>query len=226
MPDLDHHTTPSGGWTFTQPQTGWTMPTPVAWTFSQAVQNIIKHRRANPAIVVRYKLATDVGTVSNELDLYTRLRLGIPAAPTPSPKTQPRFASPQAVGGGAVAAVKNLAAGSALLFEWEETGIPPVTPDVAEARAAICATCRQNQPGALTSYFTQPISEVFRSKLKRLTDMSMTTPYDEALNVCVACLCPLKLKVHAPMELILKHLRPETKSVLAECCWILEAAPK
>jgi hypothetical protein len=49
----------------------------------------------------------------------------------------------------------------------------------------------------------------------------LKTDLDHALNICQACLCPLKLKVHVPLDLIRKHLSPQAKSALDTHCWIL-----
>ena len=51
--------------------------------------------------------------------------------------------------------------------------------------------------------------------------MDLKTSKDAELNVCQACLCPLKLKVHTPMSLIQKRLKPEQRAELDPKCWIL-----
>jgi len=203
---------------FHQPQTGWHAPTPVGSTFDQTVILIIKHRLANPAILIKHKLSVDVTAVGNELETYTRMRLGIPMAPMPNPQMPPRRL-PEAVEG-AVVVVRRLAAGAALLFEWEESGQPPVANDVSTVRAALCVQCPKNDPQHMSKYFTQPVSDMLRKKLARLHAMNLTTPHDPKLGICSACLCPLKLKVHTPMDLIVKHLRPDAKAELWEKCWI------
>lgn len=77
MSELSLTQTPPGGWQFVQPQTSWEMPTPIAWTFSQAVERIQRHRLANPAIVKQHGLATDFNSVAAELEAFTRTRLGM-----------------------------------------------------------------------------------------------------------------------------------------------------
>src|SRR5262245_14812013 len=86
---LSHTQTPPGGWQFYQPQTKWTAPFPVNNTFDQQVINIIKHRQANPAITVQFKLSTDFNVVAGELDTYTRSRLGMPPISSPKPTPPP-----------------------------------------------------------------------------------------------------------------------------------------
>lgn len=222
---------PPGGWEFYQPQTKWAAPTPKSSTFDQTVVLIIKHRLANPALTVRYGLATDVVTVGNELEAYTRARLGMAPALVPGtggpgvPKPKAPTSQPQMSGHvqAAVAVVKKMAAGAALLLEWEESGMPAEPPEVSANRAAVCADCPKNEKGkSLTEYFTVPAADTIHKRFRRLLEMQLTTPHDERLNVCQACLCPLKLKVHTPMELIQKRLKPEQRAELDPRCWILK----
>ena len=114
-----------------------------------------------------------------------------------------------------------MAAGAALLMDWEQSKQPPVGPEVSAARAAVCVQCPKNTPGDFTSWFTKPVAEMLRSKLARLHAMNLTTPDDDRLHVCEVCLCPLKLKVHTPLDLIEKHMKPATKAELPPACWIL-----
>lgn len=220
MQELNRHTFPSGGgWKFRQVQTGWENPLAMV-SFTESVKEIIKHRKANPAITAKHKLATDFEDVANELEDFTRKRLGMPAkgaGPFPKP---PAKALPPSVAL-AVGGVKKLASGAALLLDWEQSGEPPVAPEVSEARATICAQCPKNSPGDFTSWFTKPVSEMLRAKLARLHSMNLTTTNDAKINVCDVCLCPLKLKVHTPLPLILRHLKPETRAELPSHCWIL-----
>jgi hypothetical protein len=46
-----------------------------------------------------------------------------------------------------------------------------------------------------------------------LQDRKLSTPYDDRLNVCKVCLCPLKLKVHTPLKYISAHMN---EAVLAD----------
>lgn len=193
------------------------MPSPTAWTFGQAVQMIIKMRRANPAVTNQHKLATSPDIVSQELIDYTNRRLG---NPTPSlPKFSPPPISRQVAG--AVADIKKLAQGAALLLEWQESGVAPVPSPQSTARAAVCLKCVKNSKAELTAWFTLPVSERIRAQLSRLNQMNLATPHDDALGVCSACLCPLKLKVHTPLELIQKRMNDKAKAELDASCWIL-----
>lgn len=210
---------PNGGWTFFQASTNWWAPAPGSNTFDQQVINIIRHRLANPAITAKFKLATDVPTVAGELEQFTAKRLG-----WPDPKSSPPPMRQQLSGAAlaAVDSIKKLAAGNALLLEWQESGLPPVPAEVAAERATVCAGCPKNDPGGLVKYFTGPVADAIRKRLGKLHEMNLTTPSDDKLQVCAACLCPLRLKVHTPIQLITKRLKPQFRADLDPRCWILK----
>jgi hypothetical protein len=212
---------PPGGWQFHQPATNWSAPTPKSSTFDQTVNLIIKHRLANGAIRVQHNLSVDPGVVGNELEAFTKARLGI-QEPTP-PKQEPPQPLAQAVAG-VVAGLKNMAAGGALFLEWETEGLRPASAEQASSRASTCAQCPKNAPRDWASWFTESVAGMYRRKLERLHDLALSTPFDNELHVCAACNCPLRLKVHAPLPLILKHLTVDAKANLNRenpRCWIL-----
>lgn len=222
MIELSRSQIPPGGWQFYQPQTKWSAPTPIASTFDQTVVLIIKHRLANPAITIKHKLATDVVTVGNELESYQRARLGM--GPAISPKLSPPPSRPQMSGAvsQAVAVVKKIAQGAAVLMEWDESGLPPVASEVSETRATICATCPQNMKDAnLTDIFTVPLANMIKRRFERLQQLNLKTSHDAELSTCKACLCPLRLKVHTPIQLAQK-ISPEARADLDPRCWILK----
>lgn len=195
------------------------MPNPVSVTLSQATTLLLQHRMKNPAVAQKFGLILNADQVKEEIKAFQRKRLNIPE---PSlPKSGPRRPLPEVVGA-AVAGVKAAASGAALLLEWEESGQPPIREDVAHRRASICAECPVNGLGDYTRWFTVPISEMVRKRIQRLHAMKLSTPYDDRLGTCEACLCPLKLKVWTPMDLVQKHLRPEAKEKLWKSCWILD----
>jgi hypothetical protein len=59
-------------------------------------------------------------------------------------------------------------------------------------------------------------------------DLELKTDYDDELKVCTACGCPMKGKVWARLEHILKHIPADDKAALDPGCWILgeEASSK
>lgn len=214
--DINTHTIPPGGWQFYQPQLNWWAPFPVNNTWDQQRRNIAKVRLNNRAIAIKHNLSTDLDAIGIELLVYTRKRLNIPDPP----KSLPRRPLPQVVAD-AVAAVSRVTGGGALLLEWEESKLPPEPADVSARRASFCVECPRNGKGDFTRWFTIPVSNLLKQRIQRLHQLELKTPYDDQLGVCEACECPLKLKVHTPMQLVLKHLKPEAKSMLWEKCWIL-----
>lgn len=210
---------PNRGWEFYEPSTGWNAPHPNAFTFDQQVRNIIKHRAANPAMVVKHKLSTDEGMVGQELIQY-QVKLGKFQFPKPMPPPERPYLSGAVQS--AVAVVKKMASGAATLFEWSEEGMPHVEPAVAETRAVICSTCPKNQEGkSITEYFTVPIAEKYNERFQKMEAEGLKTSVDAELKVCQACLCPLRSKVWFPDALILKRLKPEHRAELDPRCWIL-----
>ena len=208
---------PNGGWQFFQPQTGWWAPSPMMHTFDQTVQQIIKHRRNNPAIVASHGLSLDPVAVGNELENFTRQRLGIPMEAN-SPKLPPVRTLPESVRA-SVAAVGRLAEGLALLLDWLPTG-KTISPDLAAKRAAVCAGCPKNSQEAFAQRFTQPVSEKIRQMIEAKENLNLSTPSDASLGVCEICLCPMKLKVHVPLEEILTKTKPGTLAEFPAFCWV------
>ena len=192
------------------------------YTFDAQVNNIIKHRLANPAIVVRHRLATDPVSVGNELESYTRARLGIPTVPQ-LPKTIPSRALPQAAAE-AVAAVAKTAEGVGLLIDWlggdAQGNIEVAAPDLAHRRAETCVACPKNSTSPFTDWFTVPVAERLRKMVEARKELKLTTPADDKLGTCAVCRCPLALKVHCPMDFIVKHTKPETMASFPGNCWI------
>lgn len=211
---------PPNGWQFYQPSTGWSAPTPKASTFDQTVQLIIKHRLANPAQTARNNLAIDPVSVGNELENFTRARLGMPpmGVNAVDPKALAPRPLPQGVAA-AVAAAGKMADGVALLLDWLPDGVA-VQKSLSERRGGVCATCPQNSDKAFGSWFTEPVSARLKKMVEARIDLDLTTPYDDKLGVCGVCLCPMKLKVHVPLDFILAHTKPATMAEFPEHCWI------
>lgn len=206
---------PPGGWQYYQPQTGWALPTPISSTFDQSVVLIIKHRQKNP----QFNLPQDSLTVAAELEAFNRARLGIP--PDTIKKSEPRPEAPNRFAA-VVAEVRRVAQGAKSPLEWLASGLPPVSSEKAKDRASVCLGCQKNNiEGGFTKWFTVPAAEAIQTAIELRKDLNLQTPYDEALGICMACYCPLKLKVHEPIEIIAKHTKPEIRAKLWDQCWIL-----
>ena len=207
---------PPNGFIYVQKETGWRGE---GWDFNTLCQQVRQHRQQNP----RLKLNTDPATIQGEVDTQNAVRVaGMPGTESylllddSSPKSFP----PQLV-----QAASRLAAGVKSLNDWLGAGAKPVDSTLANARAFVRATCPQNQEGDFTRWFTKPASELIRRWIGSRKDLNMSTPSDGKLGVCLACACPLKLKVHVPIEHILKQIPAESKSALDPRCWILEEEP-
>lgn len=214
-------TFPPGGFVFFEPKTNWSSR-PGA-TFEETVQEIIKHRLANPRLASQWN--TDFKLVADELDEYTCVRIGLneayctPGFPSfPSgPASDPHRLS---LLNGVAAGGRKVVTGIAVLLDWLGSGGKAVAPELAEARAAVCADCPQNKPGDWTSHFTGPTIEHLRKQLAIKNDMKLTTTQDDRLNVCKGCWCFMRLKVHTPLQHIIAHLKPEGRAELDPRCWI------
>lgn len=117
--------------------------------------------------------------------------------------------------------VSALAAGANTIADWVCGGGTCVDTDIAQGRAATCASCPLNQPGDLSNFFERATSELLRSQIGLLNDLDMKTSYDSRLGVCDACYCPMRLKVWTPVDYINRHILPESRAALDSKCWIL-----
>lgn len=226
--DFNRHTFPPGGWSYTQPQTGWRAPTPTSSTFNQTVQLIRQHRLGNPAMVSKHKLSTDVVSIENELEAYTRQRLGIKQA-APPPKTLPP-SRPAGVVGDVAEAGRRIGVGIGILRAWFGDNCEPVEAEVAENRAAVCAECPKNQSGNLLQRLEGVAAEGLRMTIEAKKSLSLRTKQDEALHSCQACDCHLGLKVWVPSDFIMLKTPPDMMARLmgvrtnsGRQCWIVDA---
>lgn len=188
------------------------MPNPVSVTFNQAVVLIIKHRLANGAISAKNSLATNQTAVEEELENYTRLRLGIPQVPKQSPL---RRSSSLVVG--AAAGVKRAAQGTGVIIDWLTSGGAPVDQATAEKRAKICIECPKNVEG---SWYTVAPAELIRNTLSARSDLKLETPHDASLKSCDVCKCLMRLKVWTPLHFIQDRTPAEVMAEFPPHCWI------
>ena len=215
---------PPSGFKYRQPETGWSTE---AWDFNTVVAAVVNHRRAN----VRLSLNPAPAVVAEDVDVQNAARcLSMKGAdgfvvfePMGGESTFPKFSPLRRLAGAAAGFVQGgskLKSGVQLLYEWLGEGAETVPAEQSEMRAAVCVQCPLNQPGDWTRHFTGPISERIRITLEVRKEMKIETKFDDKLGVCSACACPLKLKVHVPMEFILAHQLEVVKTALAENCWM------
>ena len=231
MPRLKSRQRPiPNGFVFYEPLTKrkWTGP---ALSFDMLVQEIIAHRMGNAILNGK---ATDYATVADEVDTANALycqRMGwtqyvlhdgigvteVKKKPAPSRPT-PRPANAGAEG----APNKSIARAAITLTSILGPSQKPVARELAEKRAAICVRCPLNQTGqeSFRAFLSEAGASMVRKMFGFLNDANLKTTRDEELGICGACECPLKMKVHAPLDFILSKTDAETMAAFAENCWI------
>lgn len=216
---------PPYGFQFLQPETG--QNTPFVGSFNHVVEQTMMLRQANSFLAERHGWRVDLAGVEHDVEQYNVARMIAGGWPEfivqDEPSNAPVYTPPpaQKKTGVAVASIKHVAAGVAVLLEWLGHGAKAVPQELADKRASICAGCPKNNGGDFTAYFTKPIADKIRTQLEIRGDLQLRTPYDDKLTVCSACDCPLKLKVWVPIEHILSHTSEVTKNQLDPRCWIL-----
>jgi hypothetical protein len=208
-----------GGWVFRQPATNWVNPMAMVG-FKASVDSIRKHRLANPAITAKFQLKTDPSQIGDELEQYTRLRLGIPLQ-QPNP-FQGRSSLPARVVE-AAAAIKRAAQGLAVPLDWFQSGGEPVEQALAEKRALACVNCPKNVVGAwYTTSGAFIIEETIKTwqKLTGKNDFKFETKQGEALKSCGVCHCIMRIKVFVPLKHIVEKTKPDVMAEFPPNCWI------
>lgn len=191
-----------------------------SWSFNDLLIMIINRRLQNP----RFNLSTDVVAVSNEIDQQNAMRMqSIRGAEgyyeNSGDNPSPNFPRPQHARPSVAGRVRATAAGVGVLIDWLGSGAEPVDRSEASRRALICSDCPQNKPGTWRDFFTESASRSIQKQIAIKNDMALSTPSDNKLGVCQACLCPLALKVHAPLEHIQEHLSDEINTKSDARCW-------
>lgn len=196
--------------------------------FDETVEMIRNHRLANPRFASEW--STNRADIANELDVQTCLHLaamglsaqfcvGDPGSFLSSQPPQRQWLGRNLRA--AAAGASSIITGIKTLTDWLGHGGKPVSPALAESRAAICKDCPKNSQGGFGSFFTTEASDVIRHQLAIKHDMELSTIHDESLGVCDACRCPLKLKPWCEISYIREHMKPEIKDALDKRCWVL-----
>ena len=196
-------------------------------SFDTIVNQIFGIVRSNPELAAKHGWPADRPTIADWVDEtnaawcqqngWTQYYVD-GGGPPPKPMAPGLLERLKSVAG----AVIKVERGIETLLDWETSGLPPVSEDLSNWRASICVQCPKNGKGDLTRWFTVPASEQIRSHMERLHKLELKTFHDEKLGVCEMCLCALKLKVHAPAELVKKHLDPALAKELPPNCWMLK----
>lgn len=222
------------GLKFYLPQTKF-KSTPWA-SFDVICREVYHHVRAHPDLARQHKWPTDMHGVEEWVDYFNAalcVKMGwlnyimdepggvtVPKASAPHQQAILRSLS------AAAAHAKELVSGAKTLTEYLDSNEPPVSAELSTHRAIICSKCKLNAKGGFEQWFTVPASEYIRRQVERAQNRHLTTPRDDDLNLCTACHCPLKLKVHIPIDWIVKRLTDEQKAKLKQVpnCWIVTEA--
>lgn len=219
------------GFKFIQPETGW-QPRPHS-SFTGICQALRAHRIGNPHLAAKHKWATDMADIEAEVEAFNAnicVQMGwtdylmSPPGEPPPPKTKPPSQAELESVSAAAGRTSKIWAGVRTLNDWIDSGTPPVPVEQAEARASVCAKCPKNGKGDFTRWFTQPAAEAIRRQMEKVTERSLSTSRDKEINVCEVCLCPMRLKVHTPLDYIRAHMTDKILDDLraVDGCWIPE----
>jgi hypothetical protein len=214
---------PPGGFTYTQPES--------KLKFSQLIplpdqaKLVAAHRKANG-----YSGAT-VSEAANDIEEWTCLRLNNDpeyCITDTQKKTAPlRFVSGLVRDVQAVASsVADAVVGARIIYEWWGEGGRPVPQELAQGRADNCIACPNN---TVERSWLSGLSETAQEHLQFRSKEKMSVKGEEKLGICVLCSCPMKLKVHTPIELIHEHTLPETIQKLdgvLGLCWVRDELKK
>lgn len=215
---LDRNRQIPHGLKFVLPEAKWESP---PWaSFETIVDAALQVGRANPYIAKKSNWPTSRKGWADMIDTYNAALCkahgwdnfivddGTGQFPKPqSPHSLSQFA------GEAVAGAKVLA-------EMFGPQGPIKDQALADHRAEVCVTCPKHDTGDWTRFFTVPAQKLIMKLLGAVKDLNLTTHFDASLKVCTACHCPMKGKVWARTEHILKHMPAEDKAALDVNCWI------
>ncbi len=236
MPDLKNPNLqiPGGGFDFRQPEISWSARKVLGLhpSLAAVTQALIRARKAHPDRVKKHNWSTDYNSVFQEVKQFNvkvcmaagwtnyLTESGGGGGPFPHPQS---LLNPKQLGA-AVSEIKKLWSGLKSTNEWLDTNAPAVASELSEKRAVTCVACPMNGAGDFTKWFTAPASASIKRQLEKVQERKLSTTQDDKLNICEACLCPLKLIVHIPIEIKIAHMTPEAKASLHPSCWVLSEA--
>lgn len=229
----DRRRFPPGEWQVLIPEAG--MRTPFAGGFNDAVDFLLAFTKKNASMTQKLNLPTDRFSAENWVDSYNAQRM-IAHGYTSfvefdgSPADEAFMAQKKTLLGRRVVGAAGRVRSASAAY-WDMFGPHgPVDPARAEARAAVCVGCPENNqdPGAF-GRFTQVAANKIMGLLGTLRDLQYSTSHDEKLGVCDACDCPMRSKVFARIEVIAEHMPEDVWGKLPKenpTCWILREAGK
>jgi hypothetical protein len=218
-----------GGFQVLHPEAG--MKEPFSGSFIECVSFEMKFRKGNPHIVQKNGWSHDAAEIEWYVDQQNVARceahgwskylyddgVSPPVSKSENGSKKNLLAN---VAAGVRRHVQATKAGISVYVDWVGDSGQPVDKALAESRAAVCVKCPLNKQGGLRQWFIEKAVREIQIVFGIMQDMDVSTQFDEQLGVCEACLCPMKSKVHAPIEHIKKHLTKEAEAKLHPSCWI------
>lgn len=221
----DRNRFPPGSFIFYEAKTNWTSPAHIG--FNDTVEAIRQHRLANPG---RFDWATDSDSIAAELDSFTESRLrqtyGSKADSylMGAPATAQSFPWPilrQRKGVGENAAGAKTKSGVGTILSWLGDGLRPTDQATTTKRAETCSVCPLNVHLEGLAKAVGTVGEFLHMVMSAKSDLKLSTPFDDKLFQCSACLCHIPVKIWVPAEHIRKGMTPEVKAALDPRCWQL-----
>jgi len=221
---------PPGGFVLLLPEIG--MKTPVKGAFNEVVLAFSRLIQSNPSQAEKHgwPAHTDWDALADWVDAHNAARLialGYTTFVEENASNDPAFYDSaywdaQKKTPSPASAADRLSAGAAM---WRELFGPDgrtVDSALATHRASICASCPQNDTTtSLFNIFVSAIASALGSLFTLLKEKQLTTPHDDRLGVCRACLCPMRAKVFIDVSRIEAHTDERVWNSLDPSCWML-----
>lgn len=118
-------------------------------------------------------------------------------------------------------------AGGRVLIKWLGDGAKPVPIEIAQRRANVCLSgapegkpCPHNRDGHSLLQLTANTVRAIAEQMNVREHLRLRVEGEENIHSCAICRCPLKLKIHVPIETILSHTDDETLMAMPQYCWM------
>lgn len=206
------------GYKFKLPEANWEAAPQSS--FDSIVNSAMAVAKGNPYIAKQSQWPTTREDWENKVDFYNASLCkahgwtgfyietgGGDGGPIPNSRSPLQFA-------------ERAVAGVSVLAEMFGKDGPIKDKALANKRAETCLGCPKHDKGDWTRYFTKPAQALIVKTLGMVKDLDLHTEHDGELQICTACGCPMKGKVWARTDHILKHIPAEDKAALWENCWI------
>ncbi len=203
------------------------MVKPVVGTFSSVVGEFSKIVAKNPALAQKHGWPTNRVDQENWIDQRECHRLIAGGytkfiemeADIPPPAMGGVNRNPRGVVG--VAGKASHALTGAAIWNEMFQGSPPVSAPIAEARAAICAGCPENdKSGGFKDWFVATVARGLTELVGIMNGQNLKTSRDAELGRCKVCDCPMRAKVWPSLDVIKAHMPAADIAKLDPRCWI------